>query len=117
MNWKRKYVWMGAWGVLALMAGAGLAAGAQVVSKPESGAQAPGQSEPEKPKVGAETGLGIETQTKITPAQAKELFRSVDEILKFSSDDSKLADSQQGEAQADHPASGGDIHSGSAEER
>ncbi len=98
MNWKRKYVWMCAWGVLALMAGAGLAAGAQVAQKPESGAQAPGQSEPEKPnagpekpKAGADTGLGIETETKITPAQAKELFRSVDEILKFSSDDSKLA--------------------------
>src|SRR5450755_1926174 len=91
MNWKRMYVWMGAWGILALVAGAGLAGRGQVVSKPESGAQAPGQSEPEKPKVGPETGLGIATETKITPAQAKELFRSVDEILKFSPDDSKLA--------------------------
>ena len=45
-----------------------------------------------------------ETHAPMTKEQAKELFRSVDEILNFVSKDTKLPIEHQREAQADHRA-------------
>ena len=54
---------------------------AQTASPTAPGAQQPtGGGNAEKP-----------AETRLTQAQAKELFRSVDDILHFASDDSKLA--------------------------
>jgi hypothetical protein len=54
-------------------------------------AQAPSaqQTEEKKPAAKAQTSQA-ETETKISPQEAEELFRSVDEILKFASQDSAL---------------------------
>jgi len=51
-----------------------------------SSAQAPAQSTPEQ----TPQGQAKQPDTRITPEQAKELFASVDTILEFASDDSKL---------------------------
>ena len=66
-------------GVLVLAVAATLALHAQDTAAPQSPAQPPPASDAAKPA------------THITPAQAKELFSSVDTILQFASDDSKLS--------------------------
>src|SRR3984957_12115571 len=67
--------WVGArWGTAAVLLSVGMSAG---------GWMAHGQD-------AASTGADAATGTHITPAQAKELFRSVDDILQFASTDSKL---------------------------
>jgi hypothetical protein len=58
---------------------AGLALGQTSTSTPGQSTAAPNTSK-----------QGSQTETHITPAQAKELFASVDTILQFASDDSKL---------------------------
>jgi hypothetical protein len=66
-------------GVTSLLAVMALAAGigyGQTSTQTEPGRNTPGQ--------------GNQPETRITPAQAKELFASVDTILQFASDDSKL---------------------------
>jgi len=45
-------------------------------------------------------------ETSVSPKEAKELFRSVDEILQFASQDTGLPSKQQGEAQAGQPRRG-----------
>ena len=48
------------------------------------------QARKAQPPSGAQAQASKEAQTKITPDQAQELFRAVDEILKFASEDTKL---------------------------
>src|SRR5271154_2016853 len=69
------------WLAVACLGWSVLVCGAQTASAPPSG-EAPPQKDDLQNKQAPETRL--------TAAQAKELFRSVDEILHFASDDSKL---------------------------
>jgi hypothetical protein len=48
----------------------------------------------QQPTVPAETPATVPAESHLTPEQAKELFRSVDEILKFASEDTGLAQKQ-----------------------
>src|SRR5271156_4092115 len=69
--------WVGGrWGAAAVLLSVGLSVG---------GGMANGQ-ETAPPTAGADAATG----THITPEQAKELFKSVDDILQFASTDSKL---------------------------
>lgn len=100
MNWKSISAGIGmGMGALAMMAavpGAGGSLQAQTALPPGGTGQA--QSQP-KLEVGSKAdlradfnaGSEVKAATRITPQQAKELFRSVDDILRFSSEDSKLA--------------------------
>ncbi len=67
------------------------AAGAQ---QPQPGAQAPApraqRVSPPAPSKSAQQPQSGESTTQITPEQARQLFASVDEIMKFASDDSGL---------------------------
>ena len=60
-------------------------AGAQTVVAPSGGGAQSEESHGQAPDSSKD-----EAETHLTPAQAKELFRSVDEILHFASEDSKL---------------------------
>ena len=55
---------------------------------------------------------GAEKHAPLTKEQAKELFRSVDEILSFASKDYGAADRAQREAQADHARRGEQVSDG-----
>ncbi len=59
--------------------------GSQAPSQQSAGAQPPGQQAPDQ-----KTPDQKSADTHLSSSQAKELFRSVDEILHFASDDSKL---------------------------
>src|SRR5271169_3666062 len=54
------------------------------------GAQTKSQSAPAQPPEAQKPQPPEEPQTRITPEEAQQLFRSVDEILKFASKDTKL---------------------------
>ena len=85
MNWKEIGAFTGAILVGVVLSNTALSASAQSPATPPSnGAQVkqPPTDVPPKPAPVPET--------RITPEQAKELFKSVDEILQFSSEDSKL---------------------------
>ncbi|HWZ50454.1 MAG TPA: hypothetical protein VNW54_03220 [Granulicella sp.] len=80
----------GRWGVAAtlLALGMSVAAGtARGQEPPPASGRTPVPTEPSAP---AATPVPIPTGTHVTKEQAKELFRSVDEILQFASTDSKL---------------------------
>jgi hypothetical protein len=58
---------------------------AQAAPKPGASGQTPAQTQPP-----TKPGDKPQTETHITPEQAKELFRSVDDLIKFASDDTGL---------------------------
>jgi hypothetical protein len=97
MNWKSRGKWIVVWGMMAALTGAGLILQAQTAFRQSGTGTAGAGQTPSQGKTEAKTDTGPEVkpeakaETKITPQQAKELFRSVDDILRFSSEDSKLA--------------------------
>src|SRR5450631_658099 len=85
MNWKEIGAFTGAIVVGVVLSSTALSASAQSPAAPPSnGSQGNKQPTDVPPKPAPAP------ETKITPIQAKELFKSVDEILQFSSKDSKL---------------------------
>ena len=83
MNWKEMGAFTGAIVVGVILCTTAWSASAQSpAASPSNGSQAK-QAPTDVPPQPA-------PETKITPQQAKELFKSVDEILQFSSEDSKL---------------------------
>src|SRR5450631_1653086 len=84
MNWKEIGAFIGAIVVGVVLSSTALSASAQSPAAPPSNGSGNKQPTDVPPKPAPAP------ETKITPIQAKELFKSVDEILQFSSDDSKL---------------------------
>jgi len=86
-------IWLG-WACLALGTAICGAQAAPAPTAPPSGAAPPSSTTdtkaPAKQELNQQTPDKPATETHLTSAQAKELFRSVDEILHFASDDSKL---------------------------
>jgi hypothetical protein len=78
-----------AWGALAAMLAGPVSTWAQDQNTAQSRAQNPGQDTPQTPA--QSTSQTDAAPNRITAAQARELFASVDTILQFASDDSKLA--------------------------
>ncbi len=83
MNWKEMGAFKGAIVVGVILCTTAWSASAQSSASPPSNSSQAKQAQTDAPPQPA-------PETKITPQQAKELFKSVDEILQFSSEDSKL---------------------------
>lgn len=75
---------------LALLAGPAISPCATVVQEPEKPSTAPSAQEQAPPPPSQSPTASIESAKPITKSQAKALFRSVDEILKFVSEDTGL---------------------------
>jgi len=73
--------------ILGLLDGATWAQSCQTAQPPKTGTSAPAQTPPQHPAGGSNRPGQEENEQKISPQEAAELFRSVDEIMRFASKD------------------------------